>query len=636
MHPWIFERMISFMSALILFALGLTLINSSSDTWQNQLDTRKLEIAQLQSKAIEQQIQRSLAGAATLAAHIHSLNGSDHDFLEFSENIHRSLDPSTRILIAPKGIVSQQYPTTPAAPPSPHNFMENPQTKAEAALAISSNNMTAAAPVTIGGSINSIVGISPIFTHSESYIAALEPATEINSGTQFWGFAAAVIDLQKLLQSTDLNTLNSKGFGYKLWRLSPATNSEQIIAGDPDSDRYQGTRTSIQLPNNYWFLDVFHRGSGIPMEVVSGFYLVNLVFSALAGYLLYVQLIRPKQLKEQVQQSTKKLTQQSLQLEHQNRILINDQLELKKLTNAVEQSGNSTFITDTSGIIQYANPRFCEVTGFNLAELLGSTPRLIKSPFTTDKQHALLWQTIKQGERWYGEIRNQRKDGELYWSLMSVSPIFDDYGNINSYVCVSDDITSNKETQLRYQRLALEDPLTGLSNRRHFMQQVDHLLLEISRHKRLGAIFYIDLDNFKPINDQFGHDTGDAVLQFVAHTITTSVRKSDITARLGGDEFTLLLTDVKSLEEVLHIADKLLDGLIKTIDIEGHMVDISASIGISMINTGSESTRQILHQADSALYRSKKTGRGNYSLYNHDDDHRRMPDKKKETEELTD
>ncbi|MEH6626457.1 MAG: diguanylate cyclase [Motiliproteus sp.] len=635
MHPWIFERMTSFISALILFTLGLALINNTSDTWQDQLDTRKLEIAQLQSKAIEQQIQRSLAGAATLAAHIHSLNGSDHDFLEFSENIHRSLDPHTRILIAPKGIVTQQYPATPAGP-SLHHFMENPQTRAEALLAISSNKMTAAAPVSIDGSNNTIVGISPIFTHSDTYLSTQDPATEIKSGTHFWGFAAAVIDLQNLLQSTELNALNSKGFGYKLWRLSLATNSEQVIAGDPDSDRYQGTRTSIRLPNNYWFLDVFHRGSGIPMEVVSGFYLANLLFSALAGYLLYVQLIRPKELKAQVLQSTKKLTQQSLQLENQNRQLINDQLELKKLTNAVEQSGNSTFITDTKGIIQYANPRFCEVTGFNLAELLGNTPRLIKSPFTTDKQHALLWQTIKKGERWYGEIRNQRKDGELYWSLMSVSPIFDDEGVINSYVCVSDDITSNKETQLRYQRLALEDPLTRLSNRRHFMQQVDHFLLEISRHNRLGAVFYIDLDNFKPINDQFGHDTGDAVLQFVAHIITTSVRKSDVTARLGGDEFTLLLTDVNSLEEVLHIADKLLKGLTQTTNIEGNMVDISASIGISLINNGCESSRQILHQADSALYRSKKTGRGNYSLYSHDDDHRTIPDEKKETEELTD
>ena len=292
------------------------------------------------------------------------------------------------------------------------------------------------------------------------------------------------------------------------------------------------------------------------------------------------------------------------------------QIQLQKLSRAVEHSASSIMITDKNGIIEYVNPRFCEVTGYSEAEAIGQTPSIISTKETPPACHQELWSTILAGNNWHGETFNRTKNGAYYWSLMSISPVMDDNGEISHFISVSEDITTQKDQQIKIEKIALYDPLTGLANRRLLYDRLNQSTEILQRQQDAGiGVIMLDLDYFKLINDTYGHDVGDELLKEVANRLTDCVRSEDTVSRPGGDEFTILLQDVSHPEDIQPVAQKILQSLRRSINIDKYSFKITCSIGISIAPLHTNEPKLLLKYADLALYRAKDCGRDNVQFF---------------------
>jgi len=291
------------------------------------------------------------------------------------------------------------------------------------------------------------------------------------------------------------------------------------------------------------------------------------------------------------------------------------ELELRKLSSAVENSGSAVVITDISGRIEYVNSRFCDITGYSLQEVLGQTPALLRSGETDPNTYRDLWRTIGANRKWRGTLRNRRKDGSLYWSLQSIAPISNEKGCITHLVSVGDDITQLKEYQSQLEQLAYFDPLTELGNRRAFRQHLDQLLEQPSDQYR--ALLLIDLDHFKKVNDTMGHEAGDLMLKTVANRLRFCIPGQDRVFRLGGDEFSILLDDLDSLDTLRERVSEMIALLSQPMDIGTHELQTSASIGITLIGIDACDNSGLLRNADLAMYRAKRAGRNTFAFFNH-------------------
>ncbi|MCB1857595.1 MAG: EAL domain-containing protein [Gammaproteobacteria bacterium] len=290
-------------------------------------------------------------------------------------------------------------------------------------------------------------------------------------------------------------------------------------------------------------------------------------------------------------------------------------ISLRKLSSAVEQSGSGVVITDKAGRIEYVNPKFSEITGYQLEDIKSKTPSFLRSELTSRETHKQLWDTIMAGKSWVGDLRNRRKNGELYWSHLSIAPIVQPSGEITNFVATSEDITQMKDAQEEMKRLAYFDTLTNLPNRRLFRDRLQRTTTSLQRSGGQAALMFLDLDQFKRINDTLGHDAGDALLCEVAHRLKDIVREDDTIARLGGDEFTLLLQNIKGLGAARKVAQKILSSLHVPFVLAGREVGVTTSIGITLLPEDGMDTGVLMKNADLAMYEAKKRGRNNFQFF---------------------
>lgn len=291
------------------------------------------------------------------------------------------------------------------------------------------------------------------------------------------------------------------------------------------------------------------------------------------------------------------------------------EMERQRLSLAVEQSPAIVMITDTEGHIEYVNSKFTEVTGYTLEEVKGKNPRLLKSGQTAPEVFKQLWDTIQSGGVWQGEFRNKKKNGELYWELASISSIKDSEGRITHFLAVKEDISKRKWAEETVVHMAYYDSLTDLPNRFLIQDRLNQLLTQARRKKKLVAIFMLGLDRFKSVNDTLGHALGDQILQAVGKRLAGSIRETDTIGRLGGDEFLILVPEIPSVEEAGKIAHEMLTSLRPPIHVNGHEVNLTASIGISVFPHDGDDVESLFKDADTALARAKHQGRNNYQLY---------------------
>tara|TARA_R110001583_G_C5666121_1_gene410177 strand:+ start:184 stop:1731 length:1548 start_codon:yes stop_codon:yes gene_type:complete len=286
--------------------------------------------------------------------------------------------------------------------------------------------------------------------------------------------------------------------------------------------------------------------------------------------------------------------------------------ELRIASLAVNQTASSIIITDTTGSIKYVNPAFTQKTGYLLEEIVGKTPRILRSGETPAEEYATLWKTLADGNNWRGEFRNRKKNGELYWEIASIAPVKQRNGKISHYVAVKEDITALKNAEKRILHMANHDALTGLPTRRLATDLLMNSLSIAKRNKTKVAVMFVDLDGFKSVNDTLGHDAGDYVLKETATRLSSCIRDVDTVGRVGGDEFWILLSNIVDKNDVIMVAEKLINVLKHPYKMECEEINISASIGIALYPDNAVSPKELINLADQAMYEIKRQGKNNY------------------------
>jgi diguanylate cyclase (GGDEF)-like protein/PAS domain S-box-containing protein len=288
---------------------------------------------------------------------------------------------------------------------------------------------------------------------------------------------------------------------------------------------------------------------------------------------------------------------------------------LRTLSQAIEQSPVSVVITNPKGDIEYVNSTFEKVSGYVLGEVKGKNPNILKSGMIPDRVYHRLWQAISSGQSWEGEFQNKKKDGTLFWEYAHIAPVLNDQGEIEHYISVKEDITTRKQNEEQILHQAHFDNLTDLPNRFLAMDRLTQMLNESKRSREKVSVLFIDLDDFKKINDSLGHEVGDKVLIEASRRLLTAVRTGDTVARLSGDEFIVLLSGLHKPEAAQIIAEKILDSFRRIFEIDGRELLITASIGIAIYPDDSDTTSGLLRSADSAMYHSKESGRNTFSFF---------------------
>ncbi|MEH6735481.1 MAG: EAL domain-containing protein [Shewanella sp.] len=293
--------------------------------------------------------------------------------------------------------------------------------------------------------------------------------------------------------------------------------------------------------------------------------------------------------------------------------------DLKKLSMVVEYSPESIFITNVSGIIEHVNPKFTDITGYTAAEVIGKKANVFRSSYTPDSVYQKLWATILSGQQWSGELQNSKKNGELFWAQVCVVPVTND-GAITHFIGIQVDVTTARLASQKIAYQATHDMLTGLINRYEFENLLAQCILSSQQDKTTHTLIFLDLDQFKIINDTCGHMAGDEMLCQLGLLLSKHIKPKDILARLGGDEFAILMMQC-SLEQAQSTAHNILE-LIANYQFlwEKNIFSISASIGVAEINSQTKNTKEILICVDSACYAAKDLGRNRIHLYQLDDE----------------
>ena len=289
--------------------------------------------------------------------------------------------------------------------------------------------------------------------------------------------------------------------------------------------------------------------------------------------------------------------------------------QIRLLSQAVEQSPVSVLITDLNSNIQYVNGSFEETSGYSAAEVIGKNVSMLKSGTTPRSVYSELWQTIRNGQGWQGELENRKKSGELFWEYAHIAPVSDEGGAVHHYLAVKQDITQRKEHEEHILHQAHFDNLTDLPNRFLALDRLNQLLSEAQRKNGRVAVLFLDLDDFKKVNDTLGHDMGDKLLVEAATRLRSVIRSGDTVGRLGGDEFILLLGGLTNATDARPIVDTLLECFRNTFKLDNRELVLTASIGIALYPDDGETPSALLRNADSAMYHAKKQGRNTYSYF---------------------
>jgi len=295
----------------------------------------------------------------------------------------------------------------------------------------------------------------------------------------------------------------------------------------------------------------------------------------------------------------------------------------EKALNVAESVFNNTsegiIVTNSDGHIIRVNKAFTRLTGYQAQEVLGRSPAILTSGQQDKAFYAEMWQTLHKHGCWQGEIWNRKKNGNLFAQWLSINSVTDGDGHLQNYIGVFNDITEKKLSEKHILQMAHYDSLTQLPNRALYYDRLAQALTRAKRNTTSLAVLFLDLNNFKAVNDIFGHDTGDLLLQQVAQRLSSTIRSSDTLSRLGGDEFIFLLEGIKdtagAVKEASSVAEKILQRLAEPFEICGHSINTGASIGISTCADKVEGVNALIKQADLAMYQAKKIGKSNYCFF---------------------
>lgn len=412
-----------------------------------------------------------------------------------------------------------------------------------------------------------------------------------------WPFAASKKVDRELANQVGVALLNlpygenvAKSGGYYGWNI-PLT--------------YEGIRALMQklrikpydTTPAFSFVDVLQRYV---------FYII-VILTGVIGMLVYL-LFRLNLL-------TRSLKSKSHSLEMQIEIVRDNANQLRRAARVFDNTQEGIIITDPKRVITDVNEAFCALTGYRREEVIGQKPLILRSGNHNKEFYEELDRTILEHGSWKGEIWNKKKNGELYAQFLRVDTVKDENGQIENYIGIFSDITELKKEKDELIHMANYDSLTNLPNRYLYMTFAAQTVALMKRKGAKAVIAFLDLDDFKQINDKYGHETGDRLLKKVAMRLEKQMRQSDIIARIGGDEFVVLLSDIQYIEDAKPMLERLLASLSDPFVFEGFSFLIGASIGVAIYPDDSEDIDMLVRYADSAMYRSKESGKNRITYY---------------------
>jgi diguanylate cyclase (GGDEF)-like protein/PAS domain S-box-containing protein len=287
--------------------------------------------------------------------------------------------------------------------------------------------------------------------------------------------------------------------------------------------------------------------------------------------------------------------------------------QMDRLKRAVEQNADAVYITDPTGRIEYVNPAFEALTGFSRAEAVGRHAAFLNA----DGPGLQAWRgaQLQAAKTFSAVVVQRRKQGETFHAEINIRPFVDMLGSITHFVATGHDVSTRIKAMRRLEHLAHHDYLTGLPNRTLFEDRVQRALVHAVRHGEGFALMYLDVDQFKPVNDRQGHAAGDRLLQEVATCLRNSVREEDTVARLGGDEFVVIATQVGCRGSARKVLDKILAAFRGETVLPGGRLPLSVSIGVAIYPRDGDDDSALLRHADQAMYGAKAAGGNGYCFF---------------------
>lgn len=442
----------------------------------------------------------------------------------------------------------------------------------------------------------------------------------------FLGFVASVFRID-----SDIDAILSR-FGADQMQLMLAVyDGEQLLYSNLPADFYQSLqftglskRLSIDFAGRHWQLHIYpsahffnrQQSFGSGWLLLGGFLLCSLT-----GMGLLLLTGRTAKVEEMVAARTEDLqrSNQALNLEVRLRALHENELRVAATT---FESHEAIVVTDAHGTILRVNKAFTDITGYSAAEAVGRNPRMLSSGYHNAEFYKQMYRHLMQTNQWKGEIWNRRKNGEVYpeWLTLTLTGVRDDQNHLTHYVAIFSDVSEKKAAEREIHNLAFYDPLTNLPNRRLLLDRLRQEIAAAQRQRSYGALFFLDLDHFKVLNDSRGHRVGDALLVQVSQRLRSAIRDEDTACRLGGDEFIVMVPGrFHSLQQATNhavmLAEKILSAIKQPYLVEGHEHHFSTSIGVALYPERAEQPEDVIQQADTAMYRAKESGRNSICFF---------------------
>ncbi|MDD2357490.1 MAG: diguanylate cyclase [Thiovulaceae bacterium] len=345
--------------------------------------------------------------------------------------------------------------------------------------------------------------------------------------------------------------------------------------------------------------------AGVPLITSDGHHLGTLcVIDTVARELQPQQLDAVKTLADSV------MAHLDLSLSHEEIRKYVDELQLS--ATIFDSANEAIVVTDAYNQFVTVNPAFTTLTGYSLDEVIGQTPRILKSGKQNAAFYQQMWHQLNTLGFWDGELWNKRKNGEEYAEWLSIKVVYNEDGSKKIHVALFSDVTEKKQADEIIWKQANYDILTQLPNRQLFADRLEHEIKMSHRTNLSLALLFIDLDFFKSVNDTMGHDVGDLLLVAVAKRLSAVVRESDTVARMGGDEFTAILPQINSVNDAKRVVVAIVETLSRPFDLNGEIITISASIGISIYPQDAQDSKELMTKADKAMYHVKQQGRNGF------------------------
>lgn len=281
---------------------------------------------------------------------------------------------------------------------------------------------------------------------------------------------------------------------------------------------------------------------------------------------------------------------------------------LRLAAKAFESTFEGILVTNADRVIESVNPAFTQITGYQAQEVIGKTPAMLASGRHDAAFYNEMYQALQETGHWQGEICNRRKNGEAYVEWLTINAVKDPAGKVTNYVAVFTDFTTRKQAEDEIRFLAEHDPLTRLPNRTLLRERLSRAMAHADRNGKKVAVIFLDLDDFKGVNDNFGHGAGDEMLRVVAERMVEAVRREDTVARLAGDEFVLVLEDLSGVEGIAAIVNKIVDAVARPVVHEGREIKVATSVGVSLYPDHGNDVDILVKHADEAMYAAKEKG----------------------------